>query len=50
MKHIPTETQMGKVYKRLILDTMQPGENYVDGDIFVRKENSEIQLTNSFLT
>ena len=29
--HIPTATQMGKVYKRLILATMQPGEDPVDG-------------------
>ena len=28
---IPTETQMGKVYKRLILDTLQSGEDYADG-------------------
>ena len=28
---IPTETQMGKVYKRLILNTMQSDEDYADG-------------------
>ena len=28
---IPTATQMGKVYKRLILNTLQPGEDYADG-------------------
>lgn len=28
---IPSATQMGKVYKRLILNTLQPGEDYVDG-------------------
>ena len=28
---IPTETQMGKVYKRLILDTLQSDEDYADG-------------------
>ena len=27
---IPTATQMGKVYKRLILSTMMPGEDYAD--------------------
>lgn len=27
----PSPTQMGKVYMRLILATMQPGEDYVDG-------------------
>ena len=27
---IPTATQMGKVYKRLILNTLQPGEDYAD--------------------
>ena len=29
--YVPTPLQMGKVYTRLILDTAQPGENYVDG-------------------
>lgn len=28
---IPTPTQMGKVYSRLITDTLLDGENYVDG-------------------
>lgn len=28
---IPTETQMGKVYKRLILSTLQEDEDYADG-------------------
>ena len=32
---IPSETQMGKVYMRLILSTLQPEENYVDGMIRV---------------
>ena len=27
---IPTATQMGKVYKRLIINTLQPGEDYAD--------------------
>ena len=27
---IPTATQMGKVYKRLILNTIQPNEDYAD--------------------
>lgn len=27
---IPTATQMGKVYKRLIFDTLQPGEDYAN--------------------
>ena len=27
----PSSTQMGKVYMRLILATIQPGEDYVDG-------------------
>lgn len=31
--HIPTATQMGKVYKRLILSTLQEGEDYADGII-----------------
>ena len=28
--NIPTSTQMGKVYKRLIIDTIQPDEDYAD--------------------
>lgn len=32
---IPTATQMGKVYKRLILNTLQPGEDYADAIIRV---------------
>ena len=28
--NIPTTTQMGKVYKRLILNTIQPGEDFAD--------------------
>lgn len=31
VQQIPSETQMGKVYTRLILDTIQPDEDYVDG-------------------
>ena len=38
--NIPTETQMGKVYKRLIVDTQLPEENYVDG--IIRVYNDEI--------
>lgn len=37
---IPTETQIGKVYMRLILDTLQPKENYIDG--LIRVYNDEI--------
>ena len=37
---IPTETQMGKVYKRLIVDTLLPDENYVDA--LIRVYNDEI--------
>ena len=40
VKHIPTETQMGKVYMRLILDTLQSDENYVDG--MIRVYNDEL--------
>ena len=39
VQHIPTATQMGKVYKRLISDTMQPSENYVDGMIRVYNDD-----------
>lgn len=31
VEKIPSELQMGKVYQRLILDTMQMTEDYVDG-------------------
>ena len=37
---IPSETQMGKVYQRLIYDTMQPGESEVEG--IIRVYNDEI--------
>ncbi|MBQ3513345.1 MAG: hypothetical protein IJA32_06030 [Lachnospiraceae bacterium] len=37
---VPSFTQMGKVYQRLIIDTMQPKEDYVDG--IVRVYNDEI--------
>lgn len=37
---IPSETQMGKVYTRLILATAQPEEDYVDG--LIRVYNDEI--------
>lgn len=37
---IPTAIQMGKVYHRLIYDTMQPGESEVEG--MIRVYNDEI--------
>ena len=37
---IPTALQMGKVYQRLINDTLQPNENYVDG--LFRVYNNEL--------
>ena len=37
---IPTATQMGKVYKRLILNTIQPDEDYADA--ILRVYNSPI--------
>lgn len=37
---IPSTIQMGKVYTRLIIATLQPGEDYVDG--MVRVYNDEI--------
>ena len=40
ISEIPSETQMGKVYMRLILATLQPGENYIDG--MIRVYNDEI--------
>ena len=35
VENIPTETQMGKVYTRLIIDTLLPEEDYVTGMIRV---------------
>ena len=40
VEHIPTETQMGKVYTRLIVDTLLSKENYIDG--LIRVYNDEI--------
>ena len=37
---IPTPLEMGKVYKRLIVDTLQPDEDYVDG--IIRVYNNDI--------
>ena len=37
---IPTETQMGKVYTRLIVDTQLPQEDYVEG--LIRVYNDDI--------
>ena len=37
---IPSETQMGKVYTRLILSTLQPEEDYING--MIRVYNDEI--------
>ena len=37
---IPTPLQMGKVYQRLISDTLQPDEDYVDG--IIRIYNNDI--------
>lgn len=39
VRHIPTVTQMGKVYKRLILDTLQSAEDYIDGMIRVYNDD-----------
>ena len=40
IEEIPSETQMGKVYTRLILSTLQPEEDYIDG--MIRVYNDEI--------
>lgn len=37
---VPTPLQMGKVYRRLILDTLQPNETEVEG--IIRVYNNEI--------
>ena len=40
---IPRPTQMGKVYQRLIVDTLLPDENYVEG--LMRVYNDDICVT-----
>ena len=40
VQKVPSAIQMGKVYQRLISDTMQPGETEVDG--IIRVYNDEI--------
>lgn len=40
--YIPTDLQMGKVYARLIVDTLQPGEDYIDIDGMLRVYNDPI--------
>lgn len=40
---IPTATQMGKVYMRLIIGSLQPGEDYVEG--MLRVYNDKICTT-----
>lgn len=40
VEHTPSETQMGKVYKRLILNTLEHNEDYVQG--MIRVYNNEI--------
>lgn len=40
VSEIPSETQIGKVYMRLILATLQPDENYIDG--MIRVYNDEL--------
>lgn len=42
VNEIPYPTQMGKVYMRLIVDTMMPDEDYIDA--MVRIYNDEICL------
>lgn len=42
VNEIPYPTQMGKVYMRLIIDTMMPDEDYIDA--MVRIYNDEICL------
>lgn len=43
VRNSPTAMEMGKVYERLILDTMMPEETYVDG--ILRIYNDEICIT-----
>lgn len=43
MEEIPSPTQIGKVYMRLILDTLSPDENYAEA--IIRVYNGEICKT-----
>ena len=40
VKEVPSPIQMGKVYQRLIIDTIQPEEDYADG--ILRVYNNDI--------
>lgn len=40
VEEIPTPTQMGKVYMRLVVDTLMQGEDYIDA--LIRVYNDEI--------
>lgn len=40
VERIPSATQIGKVYQRLIIDTLKPDEDYIDG--ILRVYNDEI--------
>jgi hypothetical protein len=46
---IPTATQMGKVYKRLILNTIQPGEDFADAILRVYN-NSICEVIDNYNT
>lgn len=39
VKEIPSATQMGKVYHRLIIDTIQPKEDYAEGILRVYNDD-----------
>lgn len=43
VRDIPRPTQMGKVYQRLIIDTLLPNEDYVEG--LIRVYNNDICKT-----
>lgn len=43
VKDVPRPTQMGKVYQRLIIDTLSPNEDYVEG--LIRVYNNDICKT-----
>lgn len=40
VRSVPGAAQMGKVYQRLIVDTLQPGEDFVQG--IIRVYNNDI--------
>ena len=48
--NIPTATQMGKVYKRLVLNTIQPSEDYADAILRGSYSEEEKKMVRTMLS